>query len=73
LVNLNLIFFYGAPLQSIFQVIQTKQSNSIHLMTMYMSCLNCIFWTGYGKCSPKRFLVDFSLICLTHYVVDCVS
>lgn len=72
LVNLNLIFFYGAPLQSIFRVIQTKQSNSIHLMTMYMSCLNCTFWTGYGKCSTKRFLVDFSLIRLTHFVVDCV-
>lgn len=46
--NLNLIFFYGAPLTSMFQVLKTRWSSSIHRPTMYMGVMCATFWTGYG-------------------------
>lgn len=48
LVNLNLIFFYAAPLQTIRQVLQSGNSNSIHAPTMIMACANASFWFLYG-------------------------
>lgn len=56
LVNVNLIFFYGAPLTSILQVLQTRRSSSIHRPTMYMSSLNATFWTGYGTSMQCTFV-----------------
>jgi solute carrier family 50 protein (sugar transporter) len=47
-VNLNLVFFYGAPLSSIYTVLSTKTSASIHVPTMSTNTLNGIFWTAYG-------------------------
>jgi solute carrier family 50 protein (sugar transporter) len=47
-VNLNLVFFYGAPLSSIYTVLSTKTSASIHIPTMITNTLNGIFWTAYG-------------------------
>jgi solute carrier family 50 (sugar transporter) len=47
-VNLNLIVFYGAPLQTMHTVISTKNSASIHVPTMCMNWLNTSFWIGYG-------------------------
>ncbi|KAL7558706.1 hypothetical protein ACA910_013422 [Epithemia clementina (nom. ined.)] len=48
-VNINLIFFYGAPLKTIQQVIwHDKHSNSIHRPTMYMNWTNTTFWILYG-------------------------
>jgi len=47
-VNVNLVFFYGAPLQSILQVIQTKCSDSIHVPTMVLNWTNTSFWLAYG-------------------------
>jgi len=48
LVNLNLIFFYAAPLQTIRHVLQSGNSNSIHGPTMMMVCANASFWFLYG-------------------------
>ena len=48
-VNLNLVFFYAAPLQTMKQVIFVDcHSNSIHRPTMYMNWTNTSFWILYG-------------------------
>ena len=47
-VNLNLIFFYGAPLSKIQTVLKTKRSNTLHLPTMAMNTSNAVFWTAYA-------------------------
>jgi solute carrier family 50 protein (sugar transporter) len=47
-VNLNLIFFYLAPLSTIFAVLKTKNSASIHIWTMLTNTANGIFWGVYG-------------------------
>lgn len=48
LVNLNLVFFYGAPLSTIYKVFTEGNSSSIHVRTMVTNTLNGIFWTAYG-------------------------
>jgi solute carrier family 50 (sugar transporter) len=57
-VNVNLIFFYGAPLQSMGKVITEKNSGSIHAPTMVMNWLNTSFWLLYGaaKVDPIIFV-----------------
>ena len=47
-VNLNLIFFYGAPLQTMRTVVATKCSDSIHVPTMFMNLTNTSFWIAYA-------------------------
>lgn len=48
LVNINLVVFYGAPLQTMYKVIETHNSESIHVPTMMMNWTNTSFWIGYG-------------------------
>lgn len=48
LVNINLLFFYAAPLQTIQTVIREKTSDSIHAPTMVLNCTNAGFWGAYG-------------------------
>ncbi|OEU18582.1 hypothetical protein FRACYDRAFT_182833 [Fragilariopsis cylindrus CCMP1102] len=48
LVNINLLFFYAAPLQTMSTVVKKKGSNSIHTLTMILNCLNAGFWGIYG-------------------------
>jgi solute carrier family 50 protein (sugar transporter) len=48
LVNLNLVFFYGAPLSTIYTVLRESNSSSIHTWTMTMNTLNGTFWFAYG-------------------------
>ena len=48
LVNLNLVVFYSAPLQSLKVVLLTKRSDSIHRPTLCMNYLNTSFWILYG-------------------------
>ena len=48
IVNLNLAFFYAAPLFTIFRVLKTRNSVSIHVRTMVTNTLNGSFWTAYG-------------------------
>jgi len=47
-VNINLLFFYGAPLQSMKTVIVEKRSDTIHTPTMILNCTNAGFWAAYG-------------------------
>ncbi|KAL7558703.1 hypothetical protein ACA910_013420 [Epithemia clementina (nom. ined.)] len=54
-VNLNLVFFYGAPLQTMQRVIFIdRHSNTIHRPTMYMSlaCSSFSFLYGAAKVDP---------------------
>ena len=47
-VNLNLIFFYAAPLSTIMTVLRTKSSSTIHVWTMVMNTVNAFFWCIYS-------------------------
>lgn len=47
-VNINLLFFYGAPLQTMKTVLVEKRSDSIHTPTMILNCTNAAFWGAYG-------------------------
>jgi solute carrier family 50 (sugar transporter) len=48
IVNVNLIFFYAAPLQTMRTVLEHKCSDSLHTMTILLNCLNATFWMLYG-------------------------
>jgi solute carrier family 50 protein (sugar transporter) len=78
LVNINLIFFYGAPLQTMQQVINEKCSDSIHTPTMVMNWFNTSFWLMYGlaKFDPVIYLPNMiglflgitqGVLCLLYY------
>ena len=47
-VNCNLVFFYGAPLSIIRQVLTTRSSRWLHGPTMLRNTANGIFWGAYG-------------------------
>eukprot|EP00934_Nitzschia_sp_Nitz4_P006108 Nitzschia sp. Nitz4//scaffold133_size116822//114103//115095//NITZ4_003829-RA/size116822-processed-gene-0.45-mRNA-1//1//CDS//3329535462//6098//frame0 len=47
-VNLNLVFFYGAPLQTMKEILRLGHSDSIHTGSMIMTCANSAFWCLYG-------------------------
>mmetsp|Transcript_28085 Transcript_28085/g.59295 ORF Transcript_28085/g.59295 Transcript_28085/m.59295 type:complete len:302 (+) Transcript_28085:285-1190(+) len=47
-VNINLIFFYAAPLSTIVTVLRTKSSSTIHFATMVMNTCNAFFWCVYS-------------------------
>lgn len=55
-VNANLLFFYGAPLSTIFKVLKTRSSISIHIATMVTNTLNGSFWTAYGFAVKDPFI-----------------
>jgi solute carrier family 50 protein (sugar transporter) len=57
IVNANLIFFYGAPLSTIFQVLRTRNSSSIHLPTMITNTANGIFWCAFGVAVMDWFIL----------------
>ncbi len=48
IVNINLIFFYGAPLQTMKLVLETRSSDTIHTPTVTRNVVNAIFWMSYG-------------------------
>jgi len=48
IVNINLFFFYGAPLSTIYTVLKTRDSSSIHRPTMLLNTFNAVFWTAFG-------------------------
>lgn len=47
-VNIIQIFFYGAPLSRINEVLKTKKSDSIHIFSMITNIMNSGFWFAYG-------------------------
>jgi solute carrier family 50 protein (sugar transporter) len=46
--NINLVFFYGAPLSNIAEVLRKQTSASIHIPTMITNTANSAFWTVYA-------------------------
>jgi solute carrier family 50 (sugar transporter) len=48
IVNVNVVFFYGAPLSTMITVLQQRNSASIHIPTMITNTLNSVFWAAYG-------------------------
>jgi solute carrier family 50 protein (sugar transporter) len=56
-VNINLLFFYGAPLSTIFTVMKTRDSSSIHKWTMLMNTANATFWTAFGFGASDYFIM----------------
>lgn len=47
-VNCNLVFFYGAPLSTIWTVLSTRSSATIHRPTLLTNTANGAFWCAYG-------------------------
>ena len=56
-VNINLLFFYGAPLSTIFTVLKTRDSASIHKWTMLLNTANATFWTAFGFGTSDYFIM----------------
>lgn len=56
-VNLNLIFFYGAPLEVLRQVWQQKDSTPIHRPSLAASFCNATFWVIYGMALHNDFII----------------
>ncbi|GKY92749.1 hypothetical protein MPSEU_000244900 [Mayamaea pseudoterrestris] len=57
IVNINLVFFYGAPLQSIKTVLATGSSETLHVPTLYTMLLNSFFWTVYGLAQRNPIII----------------
>ena len=55
-VNLNLLFFFAAPLSTISTVLRTRSSSSIHVWTMLTNTINGAFWTAYGLAVVDPFI-----------------
>lgn len=56
-VNINLLFFYGAPLSTIVTVLKTRDSVSIHRLTMLTNTANGAFWTAFGFGTMDYFIL----------------
>lgn len=56
-VNCNLVFFYAAPLNTIWSVIKTRNSSWIHKPTMVMNTVNATFWVLYGCARHDRIIL----------------
>lgn len=54
--NCIVVFFYGAPLSTIFQVLKERHTASIHIPTMILNTLNSSFWCAYGIAIGDFFL-----------------
>jgi Sugar efflux transporter for intercellular exchange len=57
LVNLNLVFFYGAPLSTIVTVVRTRNTATLHLPTMLTNTANGVFWMAYGCAVLDYFII----------------
>ena len=56
-VNLNMVFFYGSPLQKIKQVVQEKNACTIHAPSTVLTLANTGFWTFYGISINKLVMI----------------
>eukprot|EP00540_Astrosyne_radiata_P012162 CAMPEP_0116843004 /NCGR_PEP_ID=MMETSP0418-20121206/11841_1 /TAXON_ID=1158023 /ORGANISM="Astrosyne radiata, Strain 13vi08-1A" /LENGTH=220 /DNA_ID=CAMNT_0004473697 /DNA_START=265 /DNA_END=927 /DNA_ORIENTATION=- len=61
-VNLNLVFFYAAPLEAMRRVIRSGNSAFLHLPTLVMTCTNTTFWAIYGL-SKKDLVLSVPNVC----------
>jgi solute carrier family 50 protein (sugar transporter) len=57
LVNVILVFFYGAPLSTILKILRDRNTASLHIPTMILNTLNGIFWMVYGIAVNDYFLI----------------
>ena len=46
--NINLVFFYGVPIQILRQVVAQRDASIIHRPTLCMTACNAGFWMTYG-------------------------
>lgn len=75
-VNLNLVFFYGAPLSTIFTVIQMRSSSTVHRPTMMTNTANGVFWFAYGLAILDAFIFvpnGLGALLGTMQIVLCVA
>ena len=56
-VNLNISFFYGAPLSTIFKVIKTRDSSSIHRYTMLLNTGCSVFFMLFGIGVQDKYMI----------------
>ena len=56
IANLVVILFYASPLSTFYQVIKTKNSNSINIWVSLTCLTNCILWLVYGLCIRDWFV-----------------
>ncbi|KAL7436219.1 hypothetical protein ACHAXH_006889, partial [Discostella pseudostelligera] len=56
-VNLNISFFYGAPLSCIVKVIKTRDSSSIHRYTMMLNTGCALFFMLFGIGVDNKYLI----------------
>eukprot|EP00565_Helicotheca_tamesis_P007395 CAMPEP_0185727910 /NCGR_PEP_ID=MMETSP1171-20130828/3451_1 /TAXON_ID=374046 /ORGANISM="Helicotheca tamensis, Strain CCMP826" /LENGTH=267 /DNA_ID=CAMNT_0028396555 /DNA_START=237 /DNA_END=1040 /DNA_ORIENTATION=- len=74
--NVNLVVFFAAPLSTIVTVLKTADSSSIHVRTMVLNTLNCVFWFAYSLAVRDIFIalpnglgLLFGLIQVVLYVI----
>ena len=63
--NINLIFFFGAPLSSIAVVLQLRSSQPIHRKTLLLNSFNASFWSIYGLSIHDLFILIPNLVGLS--------
>ena len=56
-VNCNLVFFYFAPLMTMWKVIKMRNSVFIHRPTMFLNTFNAMFWVIYGTAIQDRIIL----------------
>jgi low affinity Fe/Cu permease len=61
-VNVNLMFFYGAPLSTVMTVVRTRSSSTIHRPTMITNTLTGIFWGAFGLAVMDFFIAVPNLL-----------
>lgn len=72
LVNINLVFFYGAPLQTMKIVLASKSADSIHTPTVTRNVTNAIFWMSYGLARKDIIIYGPNGVGLVLGLVQCV-
>lgn len=55
--NIILVFFYGAPLSTIWTILKDRNTASLHIPTMILNTLNGTFWMIYGIAVMDYFLI----------------
>lgn len=63
--NINLVFFFGAPLSSIAVVLRRRSSEPIHRRTLALNSLNASFWTAYGLAKHDLFISGPNIVGLS--------
>ena len=72
LVNINLVFFYGAPLQTMKAVLESKSSDTIHARTVTMNVINALFWLLYGLARKDGIIYGPNSIGLLLGIAQCM-